>query len=98
MDREQQSPDSFFVRSEYNNTLTRKALETQSFQGLLDGTPGAIRTHGLQSRSLTLYPTELRARNNGIISEKRCVFKGFQHHSDIFHLSSIHLFFTDTLL
>lgn len=25
------------------------------------GTPGAIRTHGLQSRSLTLYPTELRA-------------------------------------
>ena len=26
------------------------------------GTPGAIRTHGLQSRSLTLYPTELRAR------------------------------------
>ena len=25
------------------------------------GTPGAIRTHGLQSRSLTLYPAELRA-------------------------------------
>ena len=27
------------------------------------GTPGAIRTHGLQSRSLTLYPTELRAHD-----------------------------------
>ena len=25
------------------------------------GTPGAIRTHDLQSRSLTLYPAELRA-------------------------------------
>ena len=25
------------------------------------GTPDAIRTHGLQSRSLTLYPAELRA-------------------------------------
>ena len=25
------------------------------------GMPDAIRTHGLQSRSLTLYPTELRA-------------------------------------
>ena len=25
------------------------------------GTPDAIRTHDLQSRSLTLYPTELRA-------------------------------------
>ena len=27
----------------------------------VDGTPGAIRTHDLQSRSLTLYPAELRA-------------------------------------
>ena len=25
------------------------------------GTPDAIRTHDLQSRSLTLYPTELQA-------------------------------------
>ena len=33
------------------------------------GTPDAIRTHDLQSRSLTLYPTELRAhkRNNSFI-------------------------------
>ena len=33
------------------------------------GMPDAIRTHDLQSRSLTLYPTELRAhkRNNSFI-------------------------------
>lgn len=33
------------------------------------GTPDAARTHDLQSRSLTLYPTELRAhkRNNSFI-------------------------------
>ena len=37
------------------------------FQAVLLGTPGAIRTHDLQSRSLTLYPTELRARGAGII-------------------------------
>ena len=30
--------------------------------GTFYGTPDAIRTHDLQSRSLTLYPTELRAR------------------------------------
>ena len=28
---------------------------------LVCGAPGGIRTHGLQSRSLSLYPTELRA-------------------------------------
>ena len=27
----------------------------------MGGAPGGIRTHGLQSRSLTLYPAELRA-------------------------------------
>ena len=31
------------------------------FQGFLLGALGATRTRGLQSRSLTLYPTELRA-------------------------------------
>lgn len=31
------------------------------FLSLLFGTPDAIRTHDLQSRSLTLYPAELRA-------------------------------------
>ena len=36
----------------------RKALITLAF---LNGTPDGIRTHDLQSRSLTLYPAELRA-------------------------------------
>lgn len=31
------------------------------------GTPGRSRTCGLQSRSLTLYPTELRAHAKDII-------------------------------
>ena len=39
----------------------RKVLETQGFQALFFGALGATRTRGLQSRSLTLYPTELRA-------------------------------------
>ena len=54
--------------------LTREAFPLKSRKTLINqrknrlsavlsfGTPGAIRTHGLQSRSLTLYPTELRAR------------------------------------
>ena len=37
-----------------------KSLETFTFQGF-SGEPDAIRTHGLQSRSLSLYPAELRA-------------------------------------
>jgi hypothetical protein len=28
---------------------------------LMSGAPGGIRTHGLQLRKLTLYPTELQA-------------------------------------
>ena len=36
------------------NAASRKGLSQY-------GTPDAIRTHDLQSRSLTLYPTELRA-------------------------------------
>ena len=46
------------------------------------GTPGAIRTHDLQSRSLTLYPTELRAHmalaSTGNDSTKRNGCQGFQ--------------------
>ena len=30
-------------------------------RGFFSGTPDGIRTHDLQSRSLTLYPAELRA-------------------------------------
>ena len=40
--------------------LHAKTRKAQGFAGF-DGTPGAVRTHGLQSRSLTLYPAELRA-------------------------------------
>jgi hypothetical protein len=31
------------------------------------GTPGAIRTHDLQYRKLTLYPAELRVHKTGVI-------------------------------
>lgn len=37
-----------------------KAPKTQCFRGFY-GVPGRIRTSGLQSRSLTLYPAELQA-------------------------------------
>ncbi len=40
-----------------------KNLQALNHQRLQGCTPGAIRTHDLQSRSLTLYPTELRALN-----------------------------------
>ena len=36
-------------------------------QGFMRGAPDWIRTSGLQSRSLTLYPTELRAHYPCII-------------------------------
>ncbi len=38
-----------------------KPLKNQRFEGFLCGMPDRIRTCDLQSRSLTLYPTELRA-------------------------------------
>ena len=43
--------------------LHAKTRKAQGFAGF-GGTPGAVRTHGLQSRSLTLYPAELRARDS----------------------------------
>ena len=42
-------------------------------QTVISGTPGAIRTHGLWSRSPTLYPAELRARVHDI------VYQSFAH-------------------
>ncbi len=36
-------------------------LMTNTFGFVGNGMPDAIRTHDLQSRSLTLYPTELQA-------------------------------------
>ncbi len=43
-----------------SGTFTAKE-KTKRQGGLQIGTPDAIRTHDLQSRSLTLYPTELQA-------------------------------------
>lgn len=48
----------------FNKKLTIKAPGSSKNEELYTffiGTPDAIRTHGLQSRSLTLYPTELQA-------------------------------------
>ena len=39
-----------------------------AIQGIAGSTPGRIRTCGLQSRSLTLYPTELRVRSYDIVA------------------------------
>ena len=44
---------------------SKSPLKSLGFQGAFLGTPDAIRTHDLQSRSLTLYPTELRAQMMG---------------------------------
>ena len=41
------------------------------------GEPGAIRTRGLQSRSLTLYPAELRVHNTFIINDSHAVVNQF---------------------
>ena len=51
---------------------TKKAQNTD-IMGFFHGMPDAIRTHGLQSRSLTLYPAELRVRvgHMGSASSKR---------------------------
>ena len=50
----------------------RKSKKQQTGQAclLLFGMPDAIRTHGLQSRSLTLYPAELRAHMHGCCRKK----------------------------
>ena len=57
-----------FMREKKSSYQCRqKVLDTKNAWGEriahpTHGTPDAIRTHDLQSRSLTLYPTELRAR------------------------------------
>ena len=57
-----------FMRERKSSYQCRqKVLDTKNAWGEriahpTHGTPDAIRTHDLQSRSLTLYPTELRAR------------------------------------
>ena len=48
------------VAQALGDALKRKKPPTAIF-AMGGGMPDAIRTHDLQSRSLTLYPTELRA-------------------------------------
>ena len=40
----------------------KKTADLLEKSAVFVGTPGGIRTHGLQSRSLTRYPAALRAR------------------------------------
>ena len=54
-----------------------KTPETFTASRVFTGTPDAIRTHDLQSRSLTLYPAELRARTGNIVLGKPMFVKGF---------------------
>ena len=69
------------------NCLLRECSDTQSKKttgnmkfSVVFGTPGWIRTSGLQSRSLSLYPTELRAHFNKtciihiLVKYSRCFF------------------------
>jgi hypothetical protein len=50
-------------RREHKTIIKKKAPNAICVSRLSTGTPDAIRTHDLQSRSLTLYPAELRAHN-----------------------------------
>ena len=56
----QQSPENL-QRFKLRQKVKKKPLVSTK-QAVLHGTPGAIRTHGLWSRSPTLYPAELRAQ------------------------------------
>ena len=51
--------------------------KSTSFEVLFSGLPGAIRTHDLQSRSLTLYPAELRVVISVFILHIIAYFFGF---------------------
>ncbi len=53
------------LKNTKNNHIERMketSLVLTDKRGFFSGTPDWIRTSGLQSRSLSLYPTELRAR------------------------------------
>ena len=54
----------------------KKSPEPRKIPGIFRGTPDWIRTSDLQSRSLTLYPTELRARSPIILAQKHRKIKG----------------------
>ena len=54
----------------------KKSPEPRKIPGTFLCTPDWIRTSDLQSRSLTLYPTELRARSPIILAQKCGKSKG----------------------
>ncbi len=66
----------------YNTKRYLKRVDSYGNSRVIVGTPDAIRTHDLQSRSLTLYPAELQAYfypflNLSIIAHKGDNGKGF---------------------
>ena len=63
----------------------RKIPQPFDLTRIAGSTPDWIRTSDLQSRSLTLYPTELRARSHIILAQKRRKIKGYR---TFFSLSS----------
>ena len=66
-------PHTFFhLIPKYKNSP-----EPRKIPGSFLCTPDWIRTSDLQSRSLTLYPTELRARSLIIVAHKGGKIKGF---------------------
>ena len=71
-----------FVPHSYQNKKIPQPFENTRIAG---STPDWIRTSDLQSRSLTLYPTELRARSHIILTQKRRKIKGYR---TFFSLSS----------
>ena len=68
-----------------NLSKTNQSPGTSQDSGGFSCTPDWIRTSDLQSRSLTLYPTELRARSHIILAQKRRKIKGYR---TFFSLSS----------
>ena len=58
------------------NSKTNQSPGTSQDSGGFSRTPDWIRTSDLQSRSLTLYPTELRARSPIILAQKCRKIKG----------------------
>ena len=64
------------------NFIKQKTAKQYILERFCYGTPDAIRTHDLQSRSLTLYPAELQAHiwcdNCYIIAKDKEKIKAFQ--------------------
>ena len=68
--------EAFFTVPKGTLSLKKALLHPADKRVLFRGMPDGIRTHDLQSRSLTLYPAELRAHIIRIITRKL----GFGNH------------------